>query len=84
MSWQPIEDKIVKARKPHICYLCCQTIATGEIYRRRFGYGEEGPETCRFHPECEIETRDWDEQDWETFCPGYFERPVKEASNDQT
>ena len=84
MSWQHIEDKTIKARKPHVCYLCCQTIATGEIYLRRFGYGEEGPETFRFHPECEEETRDWDDGDWETFCPGDFERPVKEASNEQT
>lgn len=79
MSWQHIEDKLVKARKPHRCYCCGQAIAIGEIYLRRFGYGEDGPQSFRFHPECEKETRDWDEGDWETFCPGDFKRPAKKA-----
>ena len=75
MSWTHIEDKDVKARKPHRCFLCCEPIPVGTTYRRRVGIDENGPVTTHMHPECEAETQEWDMADWETFMEGELERP---------
>lgn len=75
MSWTHIEDKHVRARKPHECWLCCEPIEVGAVYCRRAGISEDGPLTMHMHPECEAETRDWDWMDWETFSQGDMDRP---------
>ena len=75
MSWQSIEDKDVRARKPHTCWLCGEPIDVGAVYRRRSGITEDGPSTMHMHPECEVETRDWDLYDWETCFQGDIVRP---------
>ena len=76
-EWRHIQDSDATARKDHRCLLCGQKIAKGTKYTRRTGFGEDGPVTMRMHTECEAETRDWDEMDWETF-DGDFERPDSE------
>lgn len=70
MSWRHIEDKDVKARKDHRCWLCAETIDKGTTYRRRVGIGDDGPMTMHMHAECEAATRDWDQMDWEVTCFG--------------
>jgi len=75
MSWTHIEDKVVKARKPHRCYLCAESIPVGTMYRRRVGIDENGPVTTHMHPEYESETHNWDWTEWETFFEGDLQRP---------
>lgn len=66
MSWVHLEDKVVRARKPHRCYLCGEPIEKGEKYLRRSGVEEgEGFASVKMHPACEEHTKDWDEHDWE-------------------
>lgn len=70
MSWRHIEDKDVRARKHHQCWLCMESIDAGTTYRRRTGIGDDGPVTMHMHPECEQQTHDWDSMEWETFEQG--------------
>lgn len=71
MSWVHLEDKTVKARTKHRCYLCGRPIDAGESYLRRSGIVEgKGYLTTKMHADCEELTQDWDQGDWETFSPG--------------
>ena len=75
MGWRHIADKDVKARTDHRCWLCGQKIASGETYRRRTGYDDNGPVAIHMHPECEADTHDWDQTEWELFNQYEFDRP---------
>lgn len=70
MSSRHFEDKDVKARKPHTCFLCGEPITVGEVYRRRTGADDDGLVTMHMHSTCHAQTIDWDWTDWETFEPG--------------
>lgn len=73
MSWKHISDTQRTARKPHACYLCGKPIEAKSKYLERRGMNEDGPLSCRMHLACEVESRDWDEGDWETFEAGTME-----------
>jgi hypothetical protein len=75
MIWHHVEDSEVRARKPHRCFLCCEPIAAGELYRRRNGIDEDGHVAMHMHPECEAATHGWDQADWECFSEGDMKRP---------
>jgi hypothetical protein len=70
-----LRDKDIKARKPHECLLCGESILVGEPYRHRTAI-EDGFIIMHIHPECERKTRDWDETEWETFSYGELPRPL--------
>lgn len=71
MNWVHLEDRVLKARKLHQCYLCGKQIAKDEKYIRRSGIHEGyGYRTAKMHTACEEQTHDWDIDDWETFSPG--------------
>ncbi len=72
MAWTHLDDTLVKkSRKPHRCFLCGAEIPKGASYLRRTGVDEDaGFLSVAMHAECELQTRDWDEMDWETFSPG--------------
>jgi len=74
-DWHHVRDTRQKARKAYPCYLCGEPIEKGREYVRRFGYVGEGPVSQCMHPECELDSRDWEAGDWETFYPGDAERP---------
>lgn len=79
MSWVHLEDKVVRARKPHRCYLCGKSIEKGEKYLRRSGVEEgEGFLTAKMHPTCERLTKDWDEHDWECHDVAEFQEYLSE------
>jgi len=75
MSWVHIRDSIRRARKPHVCLLCLESIPIGEKYISRFGYSDRKPYGMDMHFECERETWAWDDMDWETAEPGFIDRP---------
>lgn len=64
MSYTHLEDTQPKARKRYVCELCRDPIEQGTVHIARRGIGEEGPETCRMHIDCEKLTHDWEEEDW--------------------
>lgn len=70
-------QKEVVARKPHICYLCNQSIPAGTKYFKWSGI--DPSEGCfvnmPMHPECKAVTDGWDDMDWECFYPGDLTRP---------
>jgi hypothetical protein len=76
MSWTHLRDEIRKARKAHRCYLCGEIIAPQETYLVRTGSLDDEIVSCKMHPECEQQTRDWDDFDWECFSGDEFERPL--------
>lgn len=59
----------IKARKPHTCSLCDETIQVGETYRRWTGRDSRDFYTCCYHEECDALTKldGWDYIDWESF-----------------
>ena len=77
MSWRHLSDEHPVARKPHHCFLCGETIEVGEKHVRRTSV--DGRELCslRMHLECEKESQDWDETDWECFFEGDAPRPTR-------
>lgn len=68
-------DRAVKARKPHECRVCGETINPGETCQRRAGFDSEGPGTIHMHLECLALTHDWSYDDWEVMLPGDEKRP---------
>lgn len=77
MCWTHLEDKRVRARKPHRCFMCGEAVGAGEEYVRRKGVGDGGVESFAMHPECESESSSWEDADWECFFEGDMERPRK-------
>jgi len=75
MTWHHVEDRILKARKRHLCGLCGQPIEVNWRYLSRFGFDDDGPMTSRMHVSCEQLTKDWDAMDWETHLQGDGEWP---------
>jgi hypothetical protein len=74
MSWTHLDDSVVKkSHKSHRCYLCGREIPQGASYLRRTGIDDDaGLLSIAMHPECESQTRDWEEMDWEHLSPGDF------------
>lgn len=74
MSWMHVEDTKPKARKRHVCLLCGFGIEVGEVYVRRFGFGDEGPCSFEMHVRCERLTAEWrwEDADWEDHDVGEF------------
>jgi hypothetical protein len=74
MSWTHLDNSVVKeSRKPHRCYLCGREIPKGASYLRRTGIDDDaGLLSIAMHLECESQTHDWDEMDWEHLSPGDF------------
>jgi len=83
MSWTHLDDILVKkAGRSHRCYLCSKEIPKGSSYLRRTGVDEDtGIVSVAMHPECEEQTKDWDEMDWETFSPGDLYWWIEETSD---
>jgi hypothetical protein len=77
MSWTHIEDSTPKAKKEYQCFLCGEVIKIGERHVRRFGYYDGDSLSSRMHVECEEESREWDQQDWESISFGCMKRPVR-------
>lgn len=77
MGYAHLEDKTVKARKPHRCYLCGEPIEAGETYVRRTSADDDGIDRIAMHPECEKETQPWEWWEWEEFMMGDMPRPRK-------
>jgi len=75
VSWRHLKDSEPVARRDHSCFLCGQQIPAGEQYVRRVGFDDRELVTTTMHTECDVETWDWDQTDWETFSPGELERP---------
>lgn len=78
MSWTHIRDEEVKARKKHKCLLCGEDIEIGEKYVKRTGT-DDGIITMKMHKECEKESSEWDEGDWQCISPYEMERPPVEG-----
>lgn len=75
------EDFTVKTRKAHCCRLCGEAINTGESCIRRAGFDGDGPWTIHMHPECEVQTKDWDDGDWESAGIGEIKRPKPDVNH---
>lgn len=79
MSWTCLESNRESiARKQHECDACGGRISPGEKQVTRSGVSGDGFYRMHMHPECELETADWDDQDWECLG-GTLERPVEES-----
>ena len=67
-------DRLIKARKPHRCYLCGLRIRKGATYYQRAGV--EGAEhwSIRMHAVCRDASSGWDEDDWMTHDEWEFRR----------
>lgn len=76
MSWTHLSDTEPEARKEYRCILCDKMILKGETHVARRGICDDGPCTSRMHTACELQTRDWDEWDWETYEPADFNKEV--------
>lgn len=72
MTWRYIEDRRPVARKKHRCYLCDRIILAGDRYVKRFGVGEDGPDSFAMHEACESLTAEWDEDNWLYHDPAEF------------
>lgn len=72
MSWTFLNETKPKARKEYFCILCDCKIEVGETHIARRGVGDDGPLTARMHLACELETKNWDQGDWEVNDPGEF------------
>lgn len=70
MSWKCLTNATRKARTPHQCWLCDGTINAGETYVYRAGADDGQMVAMHMHIECEAETQDWEQEDWETFSQG--------------
>ena len=77
MSWHHVKQRIVTARKRHVCALCGQCIQPGWRYIRRFGYfcNVGLLSTSAMHFGCTARTHDWDSIDWEGHRTGDGEWP---------
>lgn len=53
VSYRTISEESRKARKPHRCIWCGQTIEVGQRYTHRRGVFEGDLQTDDWHPECE-------------------------------
>lgn len=79
MSYRHLRDTTPKARKPHKCYLCGDTIATGRTHVHRVSVNEGRLDSIRMHTRCEAGTADWDSMNWECFSEGDMETEMHEA-----
>ncbi len=76
MSWKHLGDTTIKsARKPHRCFLCGELIPAKSAYVNRRGAGDGELIEQKMHVECERESHNWDQTDWECFSEGDMERP---------
>lgn len=74
MSWTCLDNKVVRARKQHVCDLCNWRIRKGAKHVSRRGVDSElGFVTCHMHEVCEAQTHDWTEGDWEMHDPIEFQ-----------
>lgn len=53
MNYHHVNDTSPKARNRYLCVGCGEFIDVGELHLKRFGYGEAGPQSDRWHFECE-------------------------------
>ncbi len=53
MGWAHLSDTFPKARKRYRCVGCWEFIEIGEKHLARRAIDDDGPCTCRWHPECE-------------------------------
>ena len=72
MSYACLENKIVKARKEYRCYLCDLPIVKGIKYIRRVGVDNGDFFSAKMHQQCEMTTKAWDLEDWESHDPYEF------------
>lgn len=68
---QAADTKVVKARKPHICFECCGRIEKGEKHTVHTGVGPDGWE-CYRH--CDTCNELFDEVNYA--CPCFDDRPA--------
>lgn len=71
-----VRDDRPRARKPHRCYLCGEFVEVGDTYVRRLWSDGGKLSTTKMHVECEAETANWEDWDWEEFFPGDMPRPT--------
>ena len=75
MAWAHLDEKCgVRARKEHTCCFCGEPIPTGSKYDRLKVVDGGEFLTMAMHPECNLATKDWDEDDCETCWPGEMQR----------
>lgn len=82
MSWTFLEQRVVTAKKEHICLCCGEPILPKEKYVRRIGI-DDGFITMKMHPECEKASSSWDDEDWETFDRHSMERPKESEAHNE-
>jgi hypothetical protein len=78
-GWTHLSDATPTSRKQRPCFLCGHLIAIGDKYIKRVGADDREFVSMSMHVECEAETHDWDEMDWETFSPGDLETRTRES-----
>lgn len=68
----------LKARTPHRCMSCGETIGVGETYKRWRTYDGGDAQTNKMHPEClamhEADAKRYGENQWD-YSPYMHERP---------
>lgn len=75
MSYELISREQQKARKPHVCTWCGETIEAGEDYERTRFVFEGDPMTNKMHMECVKAATEWSRVNGgEPFEPGEFKR----------
>ncbi len=85
MSFVTICDEQRKARKPHRCIWCGQTIVVGSQYQYVRGVFEGDPQSNHYHLECSAACIEWAKEEGGDceFMPFENERPSTHcAGND--
>ena len=83
-DWRHLSDTTPKARKVHRCFLCCNDIESGEVYRKRIGVDQNGLLVMHCHKGClDFADATFELIDWECFSPGdsEFRKYAEEWAN---
>lgn len=70
MSWHHLRNTQRKARQAHRCWLCSRPIEPGSKYVEIIGVFYDELQVTRTHEACEVITRDWQPDDWESTSEG--------------
>lgn len=81
MSYTALSSTTPKARKPHRCAWCGETIPVGEVHRRETGTYCGEFQDNRFHAECVGAAQEHCQENDGEFFPYENERPAKEITS---
>jgi hypothetical protein len=70
-----LRDSVVKGKKEYRCAMCDEKILAGERHVVRVGVWDDFGQ-FRMHLECEYETRNWSQDEWDSHEPCEFKRPT--------